>query len=96
MTSEQILKMQGWSDANIAKLQSIMTNAEAYQYAMKTSDLEGAYKMTLPKEKDPSHDLVNFFKSYVAEFPDDAKNLSTALSEFATFVQLESDKEKAQ
>lgn len=95
MNSEQILKAQGWTDEGIKKLRVILANPEAYQYALKTSDIEGAYKMTLPKEKDQSLDLVNFFKSYVSEYPEDAQKLSSALSEFSTFVQLEVDKKKA-
>lgn len=95
MTSEQILKMQGWTDENIAKLQAITGNQEAYQYAMRTKDLNGAYEMTKPKEKEEKHNLLEFFSSFSDEHHEDAKSLSIALTKFARWVQSETDKKKA-
>lgn len=94
MTEEQILKMQGWSDENINKLKAIKDNPEASNYASKTGDLEGAFKMTQPKEKLESHNLMDFFSSFANELPDDAKSLSIALSKFSRYVQSETDKRK--
>ena len=95
MTSEQILKMQGWTDENIAKLQAISSNPEAYQYAMRTNDLNGAYDMCKPKEKEPEHNLLEFFSSFSDTHHEDAQSLSIALTKFARHVQSEVDKKKA-
>ena len=94
MTQEQLLKMQGWSDENIAKLQAISNNQEAYQYAMRTNDLVGAYEMTKPKEKEQQHNLLEFFSSFSEENHEDAKSLSIALTKFARYVQSSIDKNK--
>lgn len=95
MNQEQVLKMQGWSDENIAKLKAITNNPEAYQYALKTNDLNGAYEMCKPKEKEPQHNLLEFFSSFSDEHHEDAKSLSIALTKFARWVQSEVDKKKA-
>ena len=95
MTHEQILRMQGWSDENIEKLRVIANNQEAYQYALRTNDLTGAYKMTQPKEKEPSHNLMEFFSSFSTDEPESAKELSIVLTKFARWVQSEVDKNKA-
>lgn len=95
MNQEQVLKMQGWSDENIGKLREIANHPEAYQYALKTNDLNGAYEMCKPKEKEPQHNLLEFFSSFSNEHHEDAKSLSIALTKFSRFVQSEVDKKKA-
>lgn len=87
--------MQGWSDENITKLKEIANNPEAYQYALKTNDLNGAYEMCKPKEEEPQHNLLEFFSSFSNEHHEDAKSLSIALTKFSRFVQSEVDKKKA-
>lgn len=94
MNQEQILKQQGWSDENIAKLHAISSNPQAYQHAMQTGDINSAYQMTLPKEKGPQHNLLEFFSSFTKDEPDDAKSLSIALTKFARYVQSQCDKLK--
>lgn len=95
MNDEQLLKMQGWSDENIAKLKVIVSNPEAYQYALKTGDLNAAFAMCQKKEKEPQHNLLEFFSSFSDAEPESAKELSIALTKFARYVQSEVDKKKA-
>jgi len=95
MTQEQILRMQGWSEENIEKLRIIASNPEAYQYALRTNDLTGAYNMVVPKEKEQNHNLMEFFGSFSDEQPESAKELSIQLTKFARWVQSEVDKNKA-
>lgn len=54
-----------------------------------------AYDMTQPKEKEPQHNLLDFFSSFNDEHHEDAKSLSIALTKFARWVQSQSDKSKA-
>ena len=83
MNQEQLLKAQGWTDENISKLKAITNNREAYEYAMKTNDIEGAFKMTQTKEIN----LNDWFQSFVSERPSDAETLSIALTEFSEYVR---------
>ena len=83
MNQEQLLKAQGWTDENINKLKAVVNNPEAYQYAMKTSDLNGAFKMTQTKEIN----LNDWFQSFVSDRPSDAETLSIALTEFSEYVR---------
>lgn len=94
MSQEQFLRQQGWSESDIEKLRVISTNPQAHQYALKTSDLNGAYNMCQPKaeEKPQLHNLNEWFSSFAGEFPEDAKSLSINLSKFARFVQSQTDK----
>lgn len=92
MTQEQILRMQGWSDENIAKLKAISSNKEAYDYAMRTQDLNGAYNMVQPKEKEQKHNLLDFFSSFSDAEPESAKELSIQLTKFSRWVQSQTDK----
>lgn len=96
MNQEQLLKQQGWSDDSIQKFKTISSNPEAYQHALKTGDLQGAFDMCQPKaeEKLESHNLVDFFGSFANELPEDAKSLSIALSKFSRWVQSQTDKNK--
>lgn len=94
MNQEQILKNQGWSDENIAKLQAISSNPQAYNHAMQTGDINTAYQMTLQKEKPEVHNLNEWFGSFCKEDPDNAKSLSIALTKFARYVQSQCDKLK--
>lgn len=92
---EQTLKMQGWSDENIGKLKVILNHPEAYQHALKTNDLNAAYDIAKPKEKEPQHNLLDFFSSFSNEHHEDAKSLSIALTKFSRWVQSQTDKSKA-
>lgn len=90
---EQILKQQGYSDDNIAKIKVVMSNQEAYQYAMTTGNFEAAYSMAIGKEK-PSLTLDEWFSSFLKERPEDAEALSNGLTKFARYVQSMTDKGK--
>lgn len=94
MNQEDILRQQGWSDENIKKLIAIASNPEANQHAMRTGDINAAYQMTLPKEKDEGHTLVEFFSSFAKDMPEDAKSLSISLAKFSRYVQSQCDKNK--
>lgn len=90
---EQILKQQGYSDDNIAKIKVVMANQEAYQYAMNTGNFEAAYAMAVGEEK-PSLTLDEWFSSFLKEKPEDAEALSSGLTKFARYVQSMTDKGK--
>lgn len=94
MTEIERLRILGCSDQHIAKAKAILDNPDAHAYAMRTGDFEGAYLMTLPKEKSEI-DLNEWFSSFTTEMPEDAKSLSIALTKFSRFVQSEVDKKKA-
>ena len=90
---EQVLKQQGYSDENIAKIKVVMSNQEAYQYAMSTGNFEAAYNMAVGGEKPPIS-LDKWFSSFLQDSPEDAAALSTGLTKFARFVQSMTDKGK--
>lgn len=92
---EQTLKQQGYSDDNIRKIKAIMADKEAYEYALKTGNAEGAYAMIENKEKKEDHNLMEFFSSFSKEVPEDARSLSIALTKFSRWVQSQTDKNKA-
>lgn len=89
---EQTLRQQGYSDENIKKIMAIMADKEAYDYALKTGNAEGAYAMIENKEKKENHNLMEFFSSFSKEVPEDAKSLSIALTKFSRWVQSQTDK----
>ncbi|MEG1695602.1 MAG: hypothetical protein RR282_00735 [Acinetobacter sp.] len=91
---EQTLKQRGYSDSDIAKINAVMSNPQAYQHAVLTSDFDAAYAMTLPKEKSETYNLSEWFSSFVEKMPEDAKSLSIAMSKFARWIQSETDKKK--
>lgn len=69
----------------------IASNPEAQEYALKTSDLDGAFQMCQPKEKSEVN-LNEWFSSFVESQPEDAKSLSIAMTKFARFIQSSVDK----
>lgn len=95
MDQEQILKRQGWSDEDIGKLKAISLHADAYQHLANTKDLDGAYKLTLPKQRPTTETLGELLESFAKERPNDAESLSIALTEFSEFVQKSLDNKKA-
>lgn len=91
---EQLWRSQGHSDENIAKMKAVMNHPEALKHATNTGNFEQAYAMTLPKEKEQNHNLMEFFSSFASEMPEDAKSLSVALTKFSRWVQSQTDKTK--
>lgn len=92
---EQYLKERGYTDENIGKIMAVLNDKDAYQYALSTGDVQGAYDKLMNKEKPEVHNLNDWFSSFSKEVPEDAKSLSIALTKFARFVQSELDKNKA-
>lgn len=92
--SDDILKQHGFSEIEIAKINAVMGNQEAYQVAVSTGDFDRAYRMTQPKEKEQNHNLMEFFSSFSKDNPESAKELSIQLTKFARWVQSQTSKTK--
>lgn len=91
---EQTLKQRGYSDSDIAKINAVMMNPQAYQHALQTGNFEAAYAMTQPKEKSETYNLSEWFSSFCEKQPEDARGLSIAMSKFSRWIQSETDKKK--
>lgn len=92
--SDLLLKQQGFSDSDIAKINTVMKHPQAYQHALQTGNFEEAYAMTQPKEKSEPYNLSEWFSSFCDKQPEDARSLSIAMSKFSRWIQSETDKKK--
>lgn len=92
---EQTLKQRGYTDDNIGKIMAVLNDKEAYEYAMRTGNVQGAYELVEKKGKPEVHNLNDWFSSFSGEAHEDAKALSIALTKFSRWVQSEVDKKKA-
>ena len=92
---EQTLREQQYSEEEIQKIKAVMSDPEAYQYAMQTRNFVAAYQMVLDKEK-PTVSLDSWFSSFVRDKPEDAKALSVSLTKFARYVQSSVSKGKGE
>ena len=94
---EQSLRQHKYSDEEIQKIKAVMSDPEAYQYAMQTGNFVAAYQMVLDKEKPTvSVSLDSWFSSFVRDKPEDAEALSVGLTKFARYVQSSVSKGKGE